>query len=394
MFKRLFRDQRLAWSAVLILTAFLGSTLITSAQSNPPPFSPFRWSGDLLYLSGQGSRDPKTGLMPEKFSDQVRQALENCHTLLKEAKLDLSNVVKSNVFLTDIKNFGEMNGVYKTYFPKDPPARTTVALPALPGGSQIEITLIAARIPDRNAIFPEGQKASPTDLFTPAIQAGDLVFLSGQGSGHYLTKEFPSGDFESHVKQCLENLGQVLKTAGLGFEDVIKTDVYLTDIQTIGAMNKVYRTFFQNNPPVRTTVAVTALPGDPPIEITLTASKSKAQKVVTPPNATSGMPFSAGYQMGDQLYLSGKAGFSKDGFEAQVREVFDGCLETLKADGMDYSNVLEGKIYLADIQDYEKLNKVYRSYFSGTLPARTCVAVSGLVAGSRIEVTLLAGKKK
>lgn len=394
MFKSLFRDRRSAWSAVLILTAILGSTFTASAQTNPPPFSPFRWSADLLYLSGQGSRDPKTGRMPEKFSDQMRQALENCRALLKEAKLDFSNVVKSNVYLTDIKNFGEMNEVYKTYFRQSPPARTTVAVPALPGGSQIEITLIAARIQDRKAIFPEGQKGSSNDLFTPAIQAGDLVFLSGQGSRHYLTKELPAGEFENHVKQCLENLGQVLKAAGLGFEDVIKSDVYLTDIQTIGTMNKVYRTFFQNNPPVRTTVAVSALPGEPPIEITLTASRSKAQKVVAPANAPSGMPFSAGYQLGDQLYLSGKAGFSKEGFEAQVREVFDGCLETLKAGGMDYSNVLEGKIYLADIQDYEKLNTVYRSYFSGTLPARTCVAVSGLVAGSRIEVTLLAGKNK
>ncbi len=376
-----------------ILIAIFGFDLALSAQASQPPFSPFRWSGDLLYLSGQGSREPKTGRMPEKFSDQVRQALENCGKLLAEAKLDFSNVVNSNVYLTDIKNFAEMNEVYKTYFRQSPPARTTVALPSLPGGSQIEITLIASRNGDRKTIFPDGQKASPHDLFTPAIQSGDLVFLSGQGSRHYLTKELPAGEFENHVKQCLENLGQVLKAAGLGFEDVIKSEVYLTDIQTIGAMNKVYKTFFQNNPPVRTTVAISALPGDPPIEITLTASKSKSQKAVTPPNAPSGMPFSAGYQLGSQLYLSGKAGFSKEGFEAQVREVFDGCLETLKAGGMDLSNVLEGKIYLADIQDYDKLNTVYRSYFQSNLPARTCVAVSGLVAGSRIEVTLLAGKK-
>jgi reactive intermediate/imine deaminase len=387
------RRGRAGWSILLAWFFLFGAISLGWTQSSTPPFSPFRWSGDLLYLSGQGGRDPKTGRLPEKFADQTRQSLENCRTLLNEAGLNLSQVVKSNVYLTDIKTFSEMNEVYKTFFPQSPPARTTVALPALPGGSQIEITLVASRNRERNVIYPVGQTPSPGDLFTPAVQSGELVFLSGQGSRHYLSKELPTGEFENHVKQCLENLGQVLKAAGLGFEDVIKSDVYLTDIQTIGAMNKVYRTFFQNNPPVRTTVAVTALPGEPPIEITLTASKSKSQKVVAPPNAPSGMPFSAGYRLGDQLYLAGKAGFSKEGFEAQVREVFDGCLETLKAGGMDFSNVLEGKIYLADIQDYDKMNAVYRSYFPGIFPARTCVAVSGLVAGSRIEITLLAGKK-
>jgi reactive intermediate/imine deaminase len=220
-----------------------------------------------------------------------------------------------------------------------------------------------------------------------------MLFLSGQGSRHYLSKELPAGGFEEHVRQCLENLGQVLKAAGLGYEDVVRTDVYLTDIKTIGDMNKVYKTFFQTNPPVRTTVAVTALPGEPPIEITLLATRSKSKMVVSPPNAPSGMPFSPGIQLGDQLYLAGKAGFSKEGFEAQVKEVLNGCLETLKAGGMDFSNVLEGKVYLANMQDYDKLNALYSDYFKGILPARTCVAISNLVAGSQIEITLLAGKK-
>ena len=76
-----------------------------------------------------------------------------------------------------------------------------------------------------------------------------------------------------------------------------------------------------------------------------------------------------------------------------MKEVLDGCLETLKAGGMDFSNVLEGKVYLANMQDYDKLNAIYREYFKGNFPARTCVAISNLVAGSQIEITLLAGKK-
>jgi reactive intermediate/imine deaminase len=393
MYTSASNHRKIIGALVLFAVCSFGLVQVCLAQASTLPFSPARWSGALLYLSGQGSRDPKTGRIPENFSAQARQSLENCRALLKKEGLDLTHVVKANVYLTDIKNFAEMNGVYKTFFAKDPPARTTVALPALPGGMQIEITLVASKNQHRKPIYPDGQKPTPNDLYSPAIQSGEMIFLSGQGSRQYLTKEFPTGGFEGHVRQCLENLGQVLKAAGLGFEDVVRSDVYLTDIKTIGDMNKVYKTFFQTNPPVRTTVAVTALPGEPPIEITLLATRSKSKKVVAPPNAPSGMPFSPGIQLGDQLYLAGKAGFSKEGFEAQLKEVLDGCLETLKAGGMDFSNVLEGKVYLANMQDYEKLNAIYRTYFQGVFPARTCVAISNLVAGSQIEITLLARKK-
>ena len=78
--------------------------------------------------------------------------------------------------------------------------------------------------------------------------------------------------------------------------------------------------------------------------------------------------------------------------EAQVREVMDGLGNVLKAGGMDFSNVVEGKVYLADIRDYGKVNEVYRSYFKSDPPARTCIAVSKLVRNSQVEITFVATK--
>ena len=74
--------------------------------------------GDSLYCAGAGSRDPKTGEHPEGFEAQVKQSMENLGAVLKAAGLGFSDVVNSNVYLTDIKNFQAMNKVYKTYFPK------------------------------------------------------------------------------------------------------------------------------------------------------------------------------------------------------------------------------------------------------------------------------------
>jgi reactive intermediate/imine deaminase len=359
------------------------------------PLSSVIWVGDALYISGKGSRDPQTGKHPEGFEAQVRQALENCGISLKEAGLGFSNVVNSNVYLTDIKNFQAMNKVYKTYFPQNPPARTTVAVPALPGDSPIEITFIASRNPSRRAISPEGVKASPNDLFSMAVEVGELVYLSGQGSRHYLSKEFPSGSFEAHVRQTLDNSGAVLKAAGLDFSNVVKADVYLTDIKNIEKMNEVYKTYFRADRPVRATVEVSALPGDPPIEITLVAAKNTAadRKIVTPEGTPPNMPFSPGVMLGDRFFLSGKAGFAKGGIEAQVKEVMDGQGVLLKAAGLDFSDIVDGKVYLADIQDYAAMNQVYGTYFKGARPARTCVAVSELVADSRVEISFVAARK-
>ena len=101
--------------------------------------------------------------------------------MLKAAGLDFSDVVNSNVYLTDIKNFQAMNKVYKTYFPQKPPARTTIAVPALPGGSHVEITFIASRNKKRKYVSPADVTPAPTDLFSGGVIVGDLFYLSGPG---------------------------------------------------------------------------------------------------------------------------------------------------------------------------------------------------------------------
>lgn len=249
------------------------------AQSSAPRvggiLSPGILTGEVLYCAGAGSREPKTGEHPEGFEAQVKQSLENLGAVLKAAGLDFSDVVNSNVYLTDIKNFQAMNKVYRSYFPNNPPARTTIAVPALPGGSHVEITFIASQNKKRKYIFPRGVKPAPTDLYSGAVLVGDLLYLSGQGSRHYKTKEFPQGDFETHARQTMDNLGEVLKAAGMDFSHVVKSNVYLTDMNNFQRMNEVYKSYFKSDPPARTTIGVDALPGEPPIEITFIASKLK-----------------------------------------------------------------------------------------------------------------------
>ncbi len=100
--------------------------------------------GNLVFVSGVGAHDPQTHKVVEgPFENQARQCMENLKAVVEAAGSSMTAVVKCLVFLTDIANFQTMNKVYHTYFPSDPPARSTVAVKDLPGESPMEIECFA-----------------------------------------------------------------------------------------------------------------------------------------------------------------------------------------------------------------------------------------------------------
>lgn len=374
------------------LLALLGCAgpVLDEPEAEPKPPAAGSWAGDLFFVSNQDGWDPAAGRYPGAFEEQVKQTLENLGIVLSQAGLDLSDVVKVNAYLTASEQFQPMNQVYRTYFPDRPPARTTVMVPALPEGAHVSVTAIASRNPDRSSIYPEGQEPSPDDVFTPAVLVGDLLFLSGQGSRHYLTREFPEGEFEDHVRQTLDNLGAVLKAAGMDFSNVVKSNVYLTDFGLFQRMNQAYVSYFPENPPARTTVGVKALPGDPPIEITFIAAR-KGKEVVTPEGVEPRPLFSTAVRFQHLLFPSGKAGTAEGGVPGQTREIMDALGEVLEAAGLGYEAVVEGKVYLTDPTHTAEMRHVYDSYFGGSVPALTVVGVAALPGDrAEVEITLAA----
>ena len=99
--------------------------------------------GDVLYLSGQLGTVPDQGLAPGGIEAEARQALDNIKRVLETAGSGMERVVKCTVFLADIADFRAMNEVYRTYFPTDPPARSTVAVAGLVLNARIEIECLA-----------------------------------------------------------------------------------------------------------------------------------------------------------------------------------------------------------------------------------------------------------
>lgn len=109
------------------------------------PYSQAIRSGLFVFCSGQVPLDPASGaLVAGGVEDQTERALENLVAVLGAAGLSLADVVKTTVFLVSMDDFAAMNEVYARYFTEDPPARSTVAVAALPKGARVEIEAIAA----------------------------------------------------------------------------------------------------------------------------------------------------------------------------------------------------------------------------------------------------------
>jgi 2-iminobutanoate/2-iminopropanoate deaminase len=103
--------------------------------------------------------------------------------------------------------------------------------------------------------------------YSPAIRVGNLLFISGQIPIDPATGALVGGDITAQTERVMRNLAALLDAAGLGFEHVVRTTVFLADIGEFGAMNECYARFVSHPPPARSTVQVARLPRDARIEI-------------------------------------------------------------------------------------------------------------------------------
>lgn len=120
-----------------------------STQNAPAAIGPYSQAIEVngfVYASGQLPIDPAIGAFPDGgVKEQTRQSLLNVKAILEEAGLALSNVVKTTVYLADMGDFAAMNEVYSQFFAQPFPARSAIAVKALPKGALVEVEVVAAR---------------------------------------------------------------------------------------------------------------------------------------------------------------------------------------------------------------------------------------------------------
>lgn len=114
---------------------------------------------------------------------------------------------------------------------------------------------------------------APVGPYSQAVEAGGFVFCSGQIAIDAKTGMVHTGPIEEQAKIVMENIQAVLKEAGLGFSNVVKTTIFLTNMNDFTAVNEVYAKYFTEQPPARSTIAVAGLPKGVHVEIEVLAKR-------------------------------------------------------------------------------------------------------------------------
>jgi 2-iminobutanoate/2-iminopropanoate deaminase len=387
----------------LVLT-ILGDTgdteLLKAGRAVPEPASPVaEISNDFFYTGGVVGDRPDGAGIPEGVEAQIRQALENVQGMLRAEGMDLSHVVRSNVFLTDTRHFQEMNAVYRTFFPEDPPTRATVRADLPLKGALVQVAMVAARPGvERTVVTPRGMR-TPDLPYSWGILAGNTLFVAGATSRNPETYEPVGGDIATQTRQVLHNVGAVLAGAGMDYEDVTSCNVFLDDPRDFSAMNEVYATFFTADPPARATVRAGLMNPVFRAEIQCVAVRGDSRKVVVAEGAVrSTSPFSPAIQVGADLYLAGMVGRGPTGYapgdvEAQTRQTLTNIQATLYTAEMSFADVSDIVAFVTDIRHAPAIENVIRELMPSPLPALTLVGSQLMSPDALVEIMMTAGRR-
>jgi len=110
------------------------------------PYSQAVLHQNMLFISGQLGLDPQKGILQDGIELQTRQALNNLHQILLKAEMNISNVVKTTLFLKNMQDFQQVNEIYAQFFKEHKPARSTVEVSALPKSALVEVEAIAVKL--------------------------------------------------------------------------------------------------------------------------------------------------------------------------------------------------------------------------------------------------------
>lgn len=252
---------------------------------------------------------------------------------------------------------------------------------------------------ERQYIYPS--EFAPGKPYSPGVLVGETLYISGQIDRDPKTGEQP-GDIAAQTRMAMENMGHVLRAAGMDYGNVVTCHVLLADMENYKGMNEVYGSFFgPDHYPARTTLEMPGLPSAANLEVSCIAyaDKSRIEIVVPPEGAIPAAmgPYRPGVWAGDTLYVSGSGGRNPETneidptIEGQTQQTMDNIGQILKAASLDFSNSLFANVYFLGSDNYGKLNSVYRNFFDlGAAPSRASFCVAKLPGTISVEITFIA----
>jgi reactive intermediate/imine deaminase len=312
------------------------------------PYSPGLAAGGFLYVSGQGARDAK-GQMPATPEAQIRQTLENVKAVVSAGKLTMEHVVYAQVYLADMKHYDLLNKIWSQYFPKNPPARSTIAVTKMPTDTPFEVAAVAVRNLKTKKVIAYPGRTMPVPV-SPAVQTGNRVYLAGGLGRDFTTGKIPEAPREQ-VKVIMDGANTILKGAGLELRHLTYVNVYVSPEMPMKALAEAIEQYIPSET-AKTIVQTAALPFGVRLQISGVASRELKRLG----NCTG---------IKDTVYCSARAG--------TIRQALESLKQDLQANGLSMEKVVSSNVYLDDIADFAAMNKIYAEYFGKVPPTRTTV---------------------
>lgn len=349
------------------------------------PYSPGVMVGRTLYISGQLGL-PGSGPTPADLKAQTRQAMEGIGAVARAAGLGYEHLVKCHVYLASMDDYAAMNEVYGSYFKDRVPARTTVQAAALPAGAGVEIACIGyADLAGISVVRPPaGSLPAPLGPYSPAVWAGDTLYVSGMGGQDPATKAVGEA-VDAQVTQTVANITTTLKAAGLSAADVVWTQSYATRGAEAGELATTLR---KTTDAPSGLVVVPRLPGPIRAELTFVATRPTPTRLdFGKVDATSS---SRGALRGDVVYVDAIASPGAD-VTSEAREAFRQLGLLVNQGKLALRDVAMVTVYLSDLADMPAMNAVFTEIFPSDPPARVTIQVQPQ-GKERIRVGLVAAR--
>ncbi len=365
------------------ITALLCAALSAAAGDVKPispagaqiagPYSPGLLAGKFLYVSGQGAKDAK-GDLPPTVAAQVRQAYANVKSVVDAAGLSIDHLVYAHMYVTGKVDFEAARSAWLELFRDGGPALAVLGIARTPGDTPIEINAVA--VTDLSMKKPVRLAGTAQNASPDAVIAGDRLFFSDCSGA-------ADSGAEAEAEGALARMGRVLAAAAIGFDNVVFVNPYLSDGMPADIMNRVYASHFKfGDTPARATIHVSRLAKGAHLSFTGVAAMDLAvRRSVRPKNMPPSPTASPCVFVADTLYCSAKSAFipgPNQGIyastvETQVRQTMRNLLDGLEEAGMDLSKVVSTNVYLDDMEDFAKMNRVYASYLQQPFPTRTTI---------------------
>lgn len=343
------------------------------------PYTPGLQVGNLVYVSGQGAGDSKGEFAPT-VAGQLRQSLNNVKSVVEAVGLTMEHVVYAQLYASDAAAYDALPSVWGEFFKEGGPALSRLGVTALPVQTPLEINAVAVTDLTMKRVI---RLAATGDIKEPpdAVIAGDRLFFSSC-FGLDSEGKIPA-DSALQTQLALAHMEAVLKAAGIGPAHVVFVNPYLTDALDARQMNREYARHFKfGDTPARATIHVTHLPHGAGVAFTGVAAMDLAsRRSVRPKNMQPSPTASPCVFVAETLYCSAKSGFIPgpnlgvyaESVENQVRQTMRNLLDGLEEADMSFADVVAANVYLDDMKDFARMNRIYASYLKTPFPARTTI---------------------